>query len=134
MNRVVLDTNVLVAAAYAEASSSRRIVEASLGGRLRAVSTTAVEREYRAIIARAVRKPGYEDRLAAWLENLERVEPADLPPSVPEDPDDDKLLAAAVGGAAEWLVTNDRHLLVLDPFRGVRIVPSGRFAAEVLDR
>ncbi len=130
--RAVLDTNVLVAAAYAESSASRRIVEACIEGHIAAAVTRAVAGEYRAILARAIRKPGYEDRLAAFLERVESVEPARLPPSVPDDPDDDKLLAAAVGGAAGWLVTNDHHLLVLDPFRGVRIVLPTRFAEEVL--
>jgi putative PIN family toxin of toxin-antitoxin system len=134
MPRVVLDTNVLVAAAYAEGSASRRIIEAALSGRVEAVASEAVLEEYRFIVERAVRRPDYRDRLAALLDTLEIVEPAPLPRVVPEDPDDDKLLAAAVGGLAGWLVTNDRHLLVLNPFEGVQIVTSGVFAEEVLGR
>jgi predicted nucleic acid-binding protein len=51
---------------------------------------------------------------------------------VPDDPDDDKFLAAALAGPADWLVTNDRHLLALDPHGTLRIVPSGRFVELVL--
>jgi len=134
MPRVVLDTNVLVAAAYAEGSASRRIVEAALSGRVEAVASRPVLGEYRFIVERAVRRPDYREQLAALLDSVEIVEPAPLPPTVPDDPDDDKLLAAAVGGLAGWLVTNDRHLLVLNTFQGVRIVTSGIFAQEVLGR
>ena len=134
MPRVVLDTNVLIAAAYAERSASRRIVEAALSDRLEAVASEAVLREYRFIVDRAVRRPDYREQLAVLVDAVEVVEPAALPPTVPDDPDDDKLLAAAVGGLAGWLVTNDRHLLVLHPFRGIRIVTSGVFAEEVLGR
>jgi len=134
MPRAVLDTNVLIAAAYAEGSASRRIVEAVLSGRVEAVASEAVLGEYRFIVERAVRRPDYRERLAALLDTVEIVEPAPLPPTVPDDPDDDKLLGAAVGGLAGWLVTNDRHLLVLNPFEGVRIVPAAVFAEDVLGR
>jgi putative PIN family toxin of toxin-antitoxin system len=38
------------------------------------------------------------------------------------DPKDDKLLELAVGGNADFLVTGDKDLLVLNPFRGVKII------------
>jgi len=126
-HRVVLDTNVLVAAAYAPRSASRRIVEACLSGELVAVASPAIEREYARIVARAVRVDDYRDRLAALLDKLERVEPPETPRLVPDDPDDDKFPAAARAGSAGWIVTNDRHLLALDPYGPIRIVPSGRF-------
>jgi predicted nucleic acid-binding protein len=38
------------------------------------------------------------------------------------DPDDDKILALAVSGQADIIITGDADLLVLDPFQGVRIL------------
>ena len=38
------------------------------------------------------------------------------------DPKDDRVLELAVCGRADWIVTGDADLLVLDPFRGIRIV------------
>ena len=134
VDRVVLDTNVLVAAAYAPASASRRIVDACLDGHLVAVASSAIRREYDLILGRAVRVEGYQDRLGRLLETLELVEPAETPRRVPDDPDDDKFLAAALAGRAEWLITNDRHLLVLDPLDPIRIVPAGAFAERVLGK
>lgn len=46
------------------------------------------------------------------------------------DPDDDKFLDVAVNGAASHLVTGDRDLLVLDPFRNTRILTPARFLLE----
>ncbi|WP_084696270.1 putative toxin-antitoxin system toxin component, PIN family [Salisaeta longa] len=37
------------------------------------------------------------------------------------DPDDDKFLELALAGGAEVIISGDNNLLVLDPFRGVRI-------------
>jgi len=130
MHRIVLDTNVLVAAAYAEHSASRRIVEAALRGEITAVASPAVKAEYEFILARAVRQPHYDARLAELLAGMDLVEPQQVPRVVPEDAADDKLLAAAVAGRAGWLITNDRHLLVLDPYQGVRIVSPGTFVEE----
>ena len=130
MYRVVLDTNVLVAAAYAEGSASRLIVEACLSGGLVAVASTAIKSEYEFILARAVRRPDYERRLAELLDGMELVEADEVPRVVREDVDDDKFLAAALAAGAEWIVTNDRHLLKHDPYHEIRIVPSGVFVEQ----
>ena len=42
------------------------------------------------------------------------------------DPDDDRILELAVNGAAACIVTGDSDLLVMNPFRGVKILtPAG---------
>ena len=43
------------------------------------------------------------------------------------DPKDDKFLELAVNGSAEVIVTGDKDLLVLDPFRGISIIPRERY-------
>ena len=43
------------------------------------------------------------------------------------DPKDDKLLELAVGGNADFLVTGDKDLLVLNPFRSVEIITPREF-------
>jgi putative PIN family toxin of toxin-antitoxin system len=39
------------------------------------------------------------------------------------DPDDDKYLELAVDAEADCIVSGDKDLLVLDPFRGIPIIP-----------
>src|SRR5258708_5090427 len=49
----------------------------------------------------------------------------DPPPSrhtVPGDLADSPILQAALAGGADYLVTNDAHLLALDPYEGLRII------------
>jgi predicted nucleic acid-binding protein len=41
---------------------------------------------------------------------------------VPLDVADTPILRAAIAASVDYLVTNDRHLLDLDPYEGVRIV------------
>lgn len=46
------------------------------------------------------------------------------------DPSDDKFLELAVNGSAQVIVTGDRDLLALDPFRGISIVTPARYLAR----
>jgi putative PIN family toxin of toxin-antitoxin system len=127
--RVVLDTNVLVGAAYAPDSASGRIVQACFAGRLVAVASPGAVGEYQRILAQAVRSEGARDRLQTLIGKMELVEPAQVPRHVPGDPQDDKFLAVAVAGRAAWIVTSDQHLLGLDPYWEIRIACPADFAA-----
>ena len=125
VRRVVLDTNVLVAAAYDPRSASRRVVEACLAGELTPVLSSALRREYEFILARAARSRPYLERIHQLLDSAEVVEPAQTPRAVPADPGDDKLVAAALAAGAV-LVTNDAHLLALAGHEGLEVVrPAG---------
>ncbi len=43
------------------------------------------------------------------------------------DPKDNKFLELAVAGNADCIVTGDKDLLVLDPFRNIRIITPKEF-------
>ena len=79
VTRVVLDTNVLVAAAYNPASASRRIVEACLDGELTPVLSPTLRHEYEFILARAARGRPYLERIHRLVDGAEIVEPAQTP-------------------------------------------------------
>ena len=49
------------------------------------------------------------------------------------DPTDDKIVAAALEAGAEYIISEDRHLLDLGEYQGIKIMSRGEFAAE-LDR
>jgi predicted nucleic acid-binding protein len=119
--RVVLDTNMLVAAAYNPRSASRLVVEACLGGGLTPVLSGALRREYEFILARAARGRPYLERVHQLLDGAEVVEPARTPRVVPDDPEDDKLVAAALAAGAA-LVSKDGHLLALAGHGGLEVV------------
>lgn len=52
---------------------------------------------------------------------------------VKDDPDDDKILAAALESNASYIVSEDRHLRDLRSWRGIKILNRDEFARE-LDR
>jgi uncharacterized protein len=47
------------------------------------------------------------------------------------DPKDDKILDLAINGQAEYIVSGDKDLLVLNPFRSLKIVTAEEFLKEV---
>lgn len=59
--------------------------------------------------------------MIGFLKVAEMIE-TDETIAVCRDPKDDKLLELAVGGNADFLVTGDKDLLILNPFRGVEII------------
>jgi len=69
----------------------------------------------------------FSDRLARLSRQrvARRAVLSDPPPSrhlVPDDPADSPILQAALAAGADYLVTNDRHLLALHPYEGLRII------------
>lgn len=116
--RVVLDTNILIAAVRAPRSSSRRIVEACCDRILVSVVSRELLDEYRFIRGRALRGAGCDRLLDQFLAAAETVEIDADQYHVPADSDDNKVLATAADGAADVLITNDQHLLCLDPYSG----------------
>jgi len=49
-----------------------------------------------------------------------------------EDPDDDMVLECAWEGNAGYIITGDKHLLKLHPFRGISILSPSAFVRAVL--
>jgi putative PIN family toxin of toxin-antitoxin system len=71
--------------------------------------------------------------LAAYVDLCEFVEPKPLSERICRDADDDVVLATALAGKADVIVTGDNDLLVLKEFRGTRILSPRKFL-ELLDR
>ena len=46
---------------------------------------------------------------------------------IKEDPDDDKILEAAVDGKADYIISGDRHLLDLSQFNEIKIIKAKEF-------
>lgn len=130
--RVVLDTNVFVAAVVAD-GLCRDLV------RVRVLPHTIITsepllRELRATLRNKFAADPDELPLLSQLnDEAEIIRPARLRERVCRDKDDDVVLATAVAGKADVIVTGDDDLLALNEFRGMRILSPRRFL-ELLDR
>ncbi len=76
--------------------------------------------------------PDRIERLLTSLRGSGRwVDPSAELDVVAADPDDNRVLEAAIEGNAEFIVTGDRHLLELREYEGTRIVSPVEFLAEL---
>jgi predicted nucleic acid-binding protein len=71
-------------------------------------------------------------RLLAVAAVAELVEP-EVTVADCRDPGDDKFLEAALAGGAEVIVSDDRDLLALDLWRGMRVLKPEALLAALLD-
>lgn len=109
--RVVLDTNIFVAAYWAPGSASARVLAACAEGLVRLQYSREVREEVEAVLRTISASREYTNRIAALWDRAELVTAVSLDNLQIRDPSDRKFLEAAVGGDADFLVTNDDHLL-----------------------
>lgn len=139
--RIVPDTNLFVASIFNTESASHRILEKAEAGELIAVWSPAIKKEVlrilRAILSsqNAFREgPRGQAFFEAFASRVFReegeVRGAPRLRAVPDDPEDNKFVDAAVAGEADAVVSNDDHLLSLGSVRGVRILSPSAFLEE----
>jgi uncharacterized protein len=122
--RVVLDTNVLISALHFPDGTLAHMWQPLYAGRYRLILSPFIVAE----LAEKLRERfGWEeDQLQRTLRTLVRkadiVRPSVVARAVPNDPDDDHVVACAVLGKADVIVSGDRHLLALGQYQGVPIV------------
>jgi putative PIN family toxin of toxin-antitoxin system len=133
--RYVFDANVIVSAVLLPDSVPRRAFDkASNNGRI-VLSTTVIEE-----LDDVLRRPSLdkyiseEDRMHFLVRLVRECPIIDVLQSVggSRDPDDNQYLALAVAAEAVCLVSGDRHLLELNPFRDVPILTPRLFLGSVL--
>ena len=130
--RVVFDTNVLYAAFAAKGFCEEVVDEAA--GACDLIWSDTLREEFESILApRHEIGPATRVALAAYVDLCEFVEPKPLSERICRDADDDVVLATALAGKADVIVTGDNDLLVLREFRGTRILSPRKFL-ELLDR
>lgn len=120
--RILLDTNVLVAA-FATRGFCFDILQLVLAEHRLLVGETVLE-ELERILADKVQVPAVRvGELVAFVrEQAEVVAPAEAAPWPAADADDRWVVAAALVGSADVLVTGDRDLLDVGSAAGLRIV------------
>jgi putative PIN family toxin of toxin-antitoxin system len=120
--KILLDTNVLIAALIARGVCHELLEHCILRHTLFTSDFILNETH-----EKLVEKFGYAENLAdeaisLFRSRMQLVSPAKLERQVCRDPDDDNILAAAVSGKCDCIITGDKDLLVLKAFRGIDIL------------
>jgi putative PIN family toxin of toxin-antitoxin system len=117
----VVDTNLLVSALITPRGTAHRVLEAWRRRLFRLIVSALLYQE----LAEVLRRPKLAQRYGLTTEEItvilnliarwaRVVRPVDRLPIAVRDPKDEMVLATALGGRADYLVTGDQDLLVLD--------------------
>jgi putative PIN family toxin of toxin-antitoxin system len=125
--RLLLDTNVLVAALMAR-GTCHEVLEHCVREHVVVTSRPLLD-ELVDVLARKFRQRAadVQSALRLFTEAFTLVEPGALDGPICRDSDDDVVLATALAGACDAIVTGDQDLLILDPFRGIRVISPAAF-------
>ena len=121
--KVFFDSNAYIAEALLGAAAEQMIV-ATVSARWRVYSSAYVLEEVERVL---VEKLGFSPRFARLTcDRIRRRSTLVAPPesrhTAPSDPADSPILKAALAARAGFLVTNDKHLLALNPYEDLRVI------------
>ena len=127
--RVVLDTNTVVSALL-WGGLPYRLMQLAAAGEIELVTSPALIAELADVLERSHLQPRITAQnvspgqlLAQYQSFAQSVVPQSVPAVIAADPDDDQVLACAVAGRAELIVSGDRHLHGLGgSYRGIAIL------------
>lgn len=131
--RFVLDTNVLISAFLFPGGPPEAVYRLALERRVEIGTSPTLLAEFGRVLAD---KFGWDPgRAAAAVSHVTRVATVVRPEAevaeIVADPDDDRVLEAALAFGADAIVSGDRHLLGLLTWRGIRILAPAEAATLV---
>jgi uncharacterized protein len=134
--KAVLDTNVLVSAVLTPYGPPWAVVTAWMAGDFEVIASSALLAEAIDVLSRPriqrLIGAGHslrEEVLVALQVRTTSVNPTQVYHAVPDDPDDNRVLEAAVAGHVDYIVTGDSDLLSLRQFEGIQIATPTEFLA-----
>lgn len=136
MRRVTPDVQALVQAAISSQGPAATLVASWERGETVLITCEEIIEDYESVLRRRhimgrfahITEETIAARIAALRQHAVVVILTDIPRVVPGDPDDDVVLACAVAGGADYIVSRDQHLLRLGAHEGIPIVSTESFA------
>ena len=134
MRRVVIDTNCLLAILPSK-SLYHKVWNAFLEEKLEICVSNEVLMEYEEILSQKTSSFFADAIIKALLnrKNLVRVSPTWRFRLITQDPDDNKFVDCAIAGQAEFLISNDKHFVVLKDieFPAVNVITLQEFVQQI---
>jgi uncharacterized protein len=135
--RYVFDTNVMVSALLFDESKPAQAFSAALD-RGCILLSHSVLKELTEVLGREKLRPYLvpEEREQFIIALLKESLFIDINETIQvcRDPEDDKILELAVNGRADCIITGDKDLLVLNPFRKIPIIRPDEFLTSIMSQ
>ena len=139
MLHVVIDTNVIVSGILSRKGAPVELLKAWRERRFLLLTSLAIVAEVRAVLQYPrIRKkyPLSNDDIEQTITLSEHdalvvAGEADVAGSMPDDPDDEIVLACALDGTADVIVSGDHHLIDLESYRDIPIMTPHQFLDQL---
>lgn len=123
--KVVLDTNVFVSGIFWSGNYCSQIIDKWKNKEIELVSSLQIVEELvKTMKGFKIHMP--EDMIEEWknliVKNSTIVEPTSKIDAIKEDSEDNKFLEVAVDGKVDFIISQDRHLLNLKEYCGIKIL------------
>ena len=131
--RIVLDANVLASGVF-WAGHPFRVLSLWAHDQAQVLASEPILQEYAEVLRDLGSDRGEERLAASWVTFIfQHASLIDVRTRVDicRDPDDNKYLACAIDGGADFIVSGDNDLLTLNAFRGIPIVSPRRFVETI---
>lgn len=132
--RAVIDTNVLVSGIISPKGAPRKVLELARKERFKVISSASINHEILDVLHRDYIYTRYNlseeliDDISAFLyEGSILTEDLYAITKVKKDPEDNKFIACALEGEADYVISGDDHLLGLKHVSGIQIVNARDF-------
>jgi putative PIN family toxin of toxin-antitoxin system len=134
MTRAVLDSNILVSALIKPIGKPAQIIAHARADKFTLILSEDILAEARGVLHRKHIQKKYHptpdairDFLDALRDLAEFVTDAPVANLIPNDPPDNLIIASAVGGQADYLVSGNAHLLDLKQHGKIQMVTPAQF-------
>ena len=127
--KVVLDTNSVISA-FGWGGNPMRVMDLALDNKLSVVTSLEQIDELRRVLDYPRLQLSLDEKekvLNVFLEIAQLVSPKKRVDVITEDPDDNRILEAAVEGKVDYIISGDKHLLDLKKYCGIHIVTASEF-------
>lgn len=125
--RVVLDTNVIIAA-FAARGLCAEVFEICLSDHTVIISEHILSETHEKLIKKVLLPDKTAQSIVDYLrDTAEVVEPEPVDESACRDKDDTQIIGAALNGKAKFIISGDDDLLVLKSYKSVRIITPREF-------
>jgi len=123
--RVVLDTNIFISGIFWEGNFCSQIIDKWRDGKIELISSgKIIEELIETLKDFKIRLD--DEEIEDWknmiIENSMIVEPSEILDIIKEDPEDNKFLETAIEGEADFIISQNKHLLKLKEYNGIKII------------
>ena len=134
MFTIVIDTNILITASEDDFNDAREVIDLVTTGKVRAIATRQIIDENKLLLKKRVVKKAVKQELANYFNYVRLIRATSRERIVEEDREDDKFVHCALAASADFIITQDRHLLDIEKTGETEIVTPADFLARLKRR